>query len=467
MIQPVDKPRIVVLGLSLELYKDALPGYMAKLEQQLAKFVHELTPFVTAAATRLCYTTEQVAEGVTDAEQDSVDAILLAPLSYTASGMTVTPILRTPLPVVVWNTQETAAISRKYNFDDLLMNHVTQGTQDLTNVLLRNGRVFGMESGHHKDREAIGRLVEWLQAAKAVRFARTIRVGILGRPFQDMLDFAIDEAFVAGRWGPQTIRLSLARLADLAAQANAQDVSASVKADREAYDPAADVTEEIHLRSARLEWAMRQLVQENRLDALTLNFMDLIRDSRCETLPFFGVNKLMGEGLGYAGEGDTITAAHMAQMRQLCGAANFTEMFTVDYEANRMLMMHMQECNPALARRDRRIRLVKKEFWAPGIRPYLGMHFTLESGPVTLTCISADGKGGLYYLAYETHIADDPPLDSLDIPHWIVQLAEPIGDFLTRYSMKGGTHHLVSMPGHQAGLLDKLARLQGFEFRRV
>lgn len=46
-----------------------------------------------------------------------------------------------------------------------------------------------------------------------------------------------------------------------------------------------------------------------------------------------------------------------------------------------------QECNPALARQDRKIRLVKKEFWAPGIQPYAGMLFTLEPGPVTLTSL--------------------------------------------------------------------------------
>jgi len=47
-------------------------------------------------------------------------------------------------------------------------------------------------------------------------------------------------------------------------------------------------------------------------------------------------------------------------MRQLCGEANFTEIYTVDYLQNRMMMTHMQECNLALARKDRKIRLVPR-----------------------------------------------------------------------------------------------------------
>jgi len=467
MLSTVAKPRVIVLGLSLELYKRVLPGYMERLDEQLGRFVAEVAGDVTVVARRLCHLPEHVARGLAEGEQAGVDGVLLVPVSYTASGMSLAALLKTALPVVVWNTQEASAITRDYDFDDLLMNHVTQGTQDLTCTLLRNGRVFGMESGHYKDRTAIERLVGWLHAARAARFARRLRVGILGHPFDDMDDFAVDEAQMADKWGPVIVRLDLSRFVELVQKADRDDLAASVARDREAFDVAGDVAGSVHFQSARLEWAMRRLVEESDLDALTINFMDIIKDGRCETLPFLGINKLMFEGLGYAGEGDIMTAAHYAQMRRLCGMANFTEMFTVDYVENRMLMMHMQECNPGLARRDRRIRLVKKDFWAPGIQPYVGMHFTLEPGPVTLTCMTTNANGDFRYLAYETRILDREPLASLDVPHWLVELDEPIGDFLTRYGLAGGMHHLVAVPGHRADLLGKLAHLQGFRFSRL
>lgn len=463
MLRVVDKPRVAVLGLSLELYKHALPGYMERLDAMLGRFVEALKPSVQIVGTRLCFVEPHVADGVAAAERDEVDAILVVPVSYTASAMSLRPMLRTLLPIVIWNTQEVERLSEDYDFDTLLMNHITQGTQDLTNVLIRSNKVFGMESGHYREPGAIARLAQWLRAARARRFAEMLRVGLLGHPFQDMGDFAADETRMAGWWGPHVIRLSIPKFAELVRQADMQEVSAFMAADRKTYDLAPEVSEPIHLASAKLEWAMRRMVRENALGALTLNFRNLIEDGRFETLPFFGLNKLLGEGLGYAGEGDVVTAGHMAQMRQLCGAANFTEIFTVDYAENRMLMMHMQECNPALARRDMKIRLVRKDFWAPGVEPYVGMHFTLEPGPVTLTCLTTDEQGELFYIAFETNIVDRRPLARLDVPHWMVQLDEPVGDFLTRYSMAGGPHHLVSVSGHCTELLAKLAHLQGFE----
>ena len=462
MLKPVEKPRVAVLGLTIEIYKDSFPGYMDRLGVQLGKFQGEVEVFADVISSRLCYHQGHVAEQVRGAEASEADALLLIPMSYTASLMTLLPLSRTSLPIVIWNTQETEEIDETYSFDDLLMNHVPQGTQDVTNVLLRAGRVFGMESGHYRDTQALGRLDEWLNAARAMEFAKRMRVGLLGQPFQDMGDFGVDETQMAARWGPYTVHLNTGEWIRILGQVDETQVSKLVEEDRERFEMADDVTDEIHHISSRLELTLRQLIREYGLDAFSMNFRELIDDGRFPTMPFLGLNKLLAEGLGYAGEGNTTMAAHMAQMRQLCGASNFTEIYTVDYVRNRMVMTHMQECNPALARKDRKVRLVKKDSWAPGMGPYVGMHFTLEPGPVTLTNITTDQQGRFFYIAYETSILDMAPFPKFDIPHWVVELDEPVGEFLTRYSMAGGTHHLAAVPGHQADRLRKLAHLQRF-----
>lgn len=467
MFRSVDQPRVAVIGLSLALYDRAIPGFMGRLKEQLARFVAPLAPKVQIAATTLCFESQHVEAAVARAEEDQVDALLIIPLSYTASLMTAPALARTTLPIVIWNTQDADTIESDYSFDDLLMNHVTQGTQDLTNVLLRSGRLFGMESGHHQDRHSVERLTEWLVAARAARYAQSLRVGLLGRPFQDMGDFAVDESIMAADWGPRVIRLDIPELVRLYESAPPNVVSGLMDANRLAYEIDSAVDDDMHRMSARLGWALRRMIDGARLDAFTMNFLEIIADGRCPTLPFLGVNQAIGEGLGYAGEGDVLTAAHMAQMRQLCGAANFTEIFTIDYRRNRLLMMHMQECNPALARLDRKIRLVRKDFWAPGVQPYVGMHFTLEPAPVTLVAVSADGQGGFYYVVHETTIVNAPPLKRLDVPHWLVEPAMPVTDFLNDYSLSGGPHHLVAVPGLMSSRIEKLAELQGFDLRMV
>jgi len=227
---------------------------------------------------------------------------------------------------------------------------------------------------------------------------------------------------------------------------------------------APEVEQEMHVVSARLELAMRRLVAEAELGAFTMNFREIIEAGGVPTLPFLGLNKLLADGLGYAGEGDVMTAAHMAQIRQLCGIATFTEIYTIDYATNAMVMTHMQECNPAMARDDRKVRLVRKPFWAPGVEDYVGMHFTLQPGPVTLTAITPNADGRFTYVCREACIRDMAPFPEYDAPHWIAELGEPVGDFLTRYGLAGGPHHLVAAPGCRAEALRKLAYLQGFGF---
>ena len=461
------KPRVAILGLSLELYEHALPEAVARFADQFDRFASKIGTVASVVSGRLCFRREDIGRFVAQAEKEGVDALVVLPVSYTTSGTSRGPLTGTHLPVVIWNTQEAESFGPALTYDDVLMNHVTQGTQDLTSVLCRARRVFGMESGHFADATALTRLGDWLAAARTLTWARTCRVGILGRPFQDMDDFDVDEPLMASRGGPQTVHLEVEELAALLQQVDEADVAARVAEDARKYDVAPEVTPELHRTSAAIECALRRLVEEHCLDAFTMGFLDLVEDERCPTLPFLGINKLMGEGLGYAGEGDRMTAAHMAQAFRLCGAANFTEMFTIDYAADRVLMMHMQECNPALARSDRKVRLVRKDFWAPGVEPYVGMVFTLEPGPVTLTAVVPDGNGAFVYLAYETRIEDMVPLPEIDVPHWVVQLDEPVGDFLTRYSLAGGPHHLVSIPGHQSERLRKLAHLQGFGFRAL
>jgi len=53
-----------------------------------------------------------------------------------------------------------------------------------------------------------------------------------------------------------------------------------------------------------------------------------------------------------------------------------------------------------------------------------------------------------------------PPFKNFDIPHWVVKLREPVGDFLTKYGLAGGTHHLAAVPGKCASAVGKMASLQ-------
>lgn len=460
-------PRIAVIGLTMALYEDAIPEYVAIYREQLARFSRELKPIAEFQEPVLCATADDLTAQLQRAETAGADAVLLIPLSYTPSLPVVKPLISTSLPIVIWNTQEAPSIEEDYSFDDLLRNHVPQGTQDITSVLLRRGRRFGLVSGHWQDRAAIAELGRWLRAAATGHAIHSLRAGRLGTRFPGMGDFDLADETLTQRWGPPVTQLQVDDLVERWQEVTDEDARAIVDQDRETYEVAAGVDAAMHLTSARLELALRKLVTDHQLDAFTMNFQELIDDGRLPTLPFLGLNKLLGEGLGYGAEGDLLAAVLMAQLRHLCGPATFTEIYTIDYARERLMMSHMQECNPALARQDEPIRLVPKPFWAPGVEPYVGMHFTLQPGPVTLVAVTITQDDHLAYIAHQAEIADHPAFPAFDIPHWLVQLARPAGEFLTAYSLAGGPHHLCGVPGHHLDALRRLARLQGFPLREI
>lgn len=466
-MEKLRQPRIAVAGLSLELYHNTFKGFDKLLARQFDLFCSGIKAHADIEYGKVCYLQEHLDDVIKKAEALELDALLLIPMCYTASIVALRPLLKTSLPIVIWNTQEAESIDNNYDFDVLVKNHVTQGTQDVTNVLLRSGKIFGMESGHCRDKKQLGKLGEWFMAARAFRFASRCKVGLLGLPFQDMGDFGIDETAMLSKWGPYIVHLSMGRYVELINKVSAKEIRKSIASDKKNYEISPEITDEIHSVSARLEIALRNLLEENKLHAFSMNFRELISDGRIPSMPFLGINKMIGEGLGYAGEGNVTIAALMAEMRQLAGIANFTEIYTVDYKKNLMVMTHMQECNSAMARKDTKVKLVRKDFWADGISPYVGMHFTLEPGLVTLVNITTDADGKFFFIVYETEIMDRKVFKKFDIPHWVIKLNEPVADFLTRYSVAGGTHHLVAIPGKQLSSIAKLALFHKFQLKTI
>ena len=156
-------------------------------------------------------------------------------------------------------------------------------------------------------------------------------------------------------------------------------------------------------------------------------------------------------------------------MLELAGAANFTEMFSMDFAGNAALMMHMGEGNWRMARQDEPVHLLRSTLGLVELRfaPLL-LAFSLEPG---------DGDAGQPDDAGRrpaeirrrprAQVADFRYVPDLGRPHYKFRPAGDLGDFLTRFSLEGGSHHQALAYGRWAGTVEKLARLLGIEYARV
>ncbi len=463
------RPRIGLLGLTLELYESLAPELREGRERWMREaLVPLLEEFAQVIVPPVAFRREAVEAAVGQCESEGAQGLIVVCLTYAPSQLALPALKRTSLPILLWNTQELWAVDESFDGAKMVDNHGVHGTQDLGNVLLRSGVRFQYLTAHPRDAEGRETLRDFCQAARAVARLREARLGLLGYPFPGMGDFALDTTHLVATLGCEWVVLSVEEYVQRAAAAEASAVAGLVGQYREQYAVARDVTEEDLAATARVEVALRGMVQDYRLDGLTYQFLAFGDDERTPTVPFVAMCRLMGEGIGFGGEGDLIATAGSSLLNWLCPPATFAEMFTIDFAGNSVLMSHMGEANAAMARSDLRVPLVART--APITRTrgrQLVLVVSLEPGPATLMALTLGPGGRWRLIASAMTIPAYGPLPGMEVPHFKLVPQGDVRDFLTAYAQAGGPHHCAVCFGDARSRLRRLAAMLEAEYVEV
>jgi len=459
--------RISLLGLCLDLYHTMIPEYIPVYQENLERYGAILGQRGMLVSRRLCFRRDEVDAAVSDAEAADADVLVIVYLAYAPSMIALPRLVRTHLPLLIWNVQNLAGITPDFSARQRIENHAIQGHQDLCNGLVRARRPFGLASGHDADPRHLAALDDWLAACRAVSLSRKLRVGLLGRPFPGMGDFGVDETLMALRWGPDVVDIPMA---DLAAHFEAiapSAVDAEIADDHARFDIDPAVEPEHHRYSARLALALRRLAAERNLHAFTTNFGSFVNCPSIQTAPFLGINHLIAANHGYAGEGNVTIAALDALLGRLFGQSNFCEMFTPDYANDRLFFYHMAEGNYAMARPAPPPRLIQVPFFPDSCRPYLTPVYRYEPGPSTFVNLTTDAEERFRLIAFEADVTDDGLDEPMTAPYFFIRAAGRVGDLIDAYGMAGGTHHLCRIRGRRSDQLARIARMLGMDWVRL
>ncbi len=464
------KPRVGVLALSLELYEQLAPDLRPQREQWVRQAVlPALEPIADVQFGGAVYRREDIDRVVADFQSERLDAILVVCLTYSPSQLALPALARTRLPIVIWNTQELFGIGEQFSGREMIDNHGVHGTQDLGSVLLRSGVPFEYVTSHLDDANALDGLHDFFVAASAVAALRDARLGLMGYPFPGMGDFAVDTTHLAATLGCQWSALSVEDYNQRAASAPSDQVDALTAEYRQTYDVADNVTDADLDATARSEISMRQIVAQERLDAMSYQFMAFGEDERTETLPFVAASRLMADGIGFGGEGDLVGAVGTLLLDRLQPPASFSEMFTIDFEGNGLFMSHMGEANVAMARSGQKVRMVTR---STPIARTRGKQLVLatcpQPGPATLCALVAGPENRWRLIASRIEVDEFGPLDSMEAPHFKIRPAEgDVRDWLTAYAKQGGPHHNAVCFGDATARIRAAARLIGADYREV
>lgn len=463
------RPKVGLLALTLELY-ERLDGGLRKGRDEWVRtcVLPALETFADVSFNGAVFRREDVEAAVAGFEAAGVDALLVMLLTYSPSQIALPALKRTRLPVIVWNTQELFAVDETFDGPKMSANHGVHGTQDLANVLLRSEVPFAYVTSHLSDPDGLTGLEDFFVAAAAVHRLRSARLGILGYPFPGMGDFALDTTHMAATLGCAATAMPMDEYIRRAEGASSDAVADLVAEYRSAYDVASGVTDADLDATVRVEIALRGMVSERALDGFTYQFLAFGDDERTPTVPFVAASRLIADGLGFGGEGDLIAAAGSALLGWLMPPASFTEMFTTDFGGNSVWMSHMGECNVAMARQDRKVRLVARPHAITKTRHgQLALVTSLEPGPATLMALTLGPGGRWRLIASRMSIPDWGPLDGMAVPHFKLQPEGDVRDFLTAYARAGGPHHCAVCFGDARARIHTAAHLLGADHVEV
>jgi len=455
-----------LLGLMLDLYDRTDPG-LRKIQERFASCIKDiLQQSVQIVYTGIANKKQEVSSAVERFEREGVSIIIVVHFSYAPSLISAESLIRTGIPILIWNTQKMERISANYSDRELLENHGMHGVQDLANVLGRSRRKFILVTGHWKDRDTLENIKRWIDAGQVVSTMKNSRVGLIGHTFPGMGDFRVDEKMLSSQVGPRVCRITTGELARAANTVKHSQISAGLKLIKKRFRGYEKIEPGVLEESVKIELALRNIIGVQRLSGIAIHYPVITANPEFSALPFLAVSNLLADGIGFGGEGDITSAVACILMKEIAGEVNFTEMFTMDFVKGEILMSHFAEGNWKMANPGYPVRIYQKSGWLSPTNPSAALGFTFKPGRITLLNLTSTSDGSIKLITAAGTVKDRSPL-KLEKPHFIFKPDIDLKEFLNAYSYEGGSHHLAMAYGDHSEAIKRVAYLMDIECKTI
>lgn len=437
----IKKIKVGYLPLYIKLYDDSNPHYrdpMVAYKDMLIRML-ESQNIEIVEADEVCRIKSEFDAAAKKFNDEDVVAVITQHLAYSPSLESVEALLSLKAPIVVFDTTPDYELLKVAGYEGRISaNHGIHGVQDMCNLLKRNGRDYYLCVGHALHSEVVSEVVGMCRAAAAARAYQRMTIGSVGGSFTGMGDFLVSDERYKNDIGATVKYMTPEVVAKYVPMVTEEEIDAEIASDRARFN--VEVTDEANYRaSTKSGLAVRKWMQDEGIGSATVNFLTL-DICNLPKMPFVECCKMMERELGYAGEGDVLTAGLVGSLMSVYPNTTFTEMFCPDWEKDVILLSHMGESNPNLAQ------------WKPLITDCAFNYNSCGDTTAMYNCFRA-GKAVYVNLA--------PMQDSFNLIVSDVELlneglergayahatqgwmkpCKPIRKFLKDFSYAGGTHH--------------------------
>jgi len=456
--------KIGLLPLYLKLYDDTCPFMRPRVEAFRDIVLQKLSGFgLEVVCAPVCRVKTEFLSAVKELEAQGAEVIVTLHLAYSPSLESIDALAGTKLPILVLDTTENYAFDPSVGADEILYNHGIHGVQDLCNLLRRRGKGFEVFAGHYEYSNVLERIANRCRGFEVASAFRGARVGLVGGPFDGMGDFQVPFDELKRDFGIDVVTYDMDMAAQRIASVTPDEIAKERKEDEALFDWDESVTDELYNRTAPVCLALRKWAGEQKLTGFSINFLATEGGPPgLPVMPFTECSKAMTRGVGYAGEGDVLTAALCGAVLQVFPKTTFTEMFCPDWKGGSVFLSHMGELNYRIC--AGKPRLTEKDFpftsaenptvaygtYMPGKVVFIDL---LPAGPGKYTLILAPGE--VLPVHGENKMAES-------VNGWF-KPGTPLPEFLEAYSRAGGTHHSVLCYEDCLDAMISFASEMGFE----
>ena len=468
--------RVGLFGIGLDTYWPQFPG----LEERLRGYVAEVAAHLERPGTEvvnlgLVDSSERALEAGHALRRADVDLVFLYVTTYALSSTVLPVVRRAGVPVVVLNLQPEAALDyarlnalgdRTAMTGEWLAYCAACPVPEIANVFMRAGIPFRQVTGVLRGDPHVWAEVDgWLEAARVAHVLAHNRLGLMGRPYNGMLDIYSDPTLQLVTFGGYIQMLELDELAALRRDVTDAEAAGRMADFGAAFEvqPGCDPAE--LQRAARTSVALDRLAARHHLGSLAY-YAESVPGHENEdvmTSIILGCSLLTGRGIPVAGEFEIKNVQAMKIMDAFGAGGSFTEYYATDFADDVVLMGHDGPGHPRIAEGRTKVRPL--EVYHGKVGRGLSVEMSVRHGPVTLLSVVESGRS-LKLLVAEGESVPGPILE-IGNTNSRYRFSPGARGFMEAWNAQGPAHHCAVGVDHLADRLHKLGALLGLEVVQV
>jgi L-arabinose isomerase len=442
MISQKATPRLGVVGMAYGGYnlgEELGPAKLAEMGQRLAT-----QPLTLCMAGRFVLTEADARSAGEELARAQVDCVLAVITTFVPDYFITELLAACDKPVFLW------CVEREMSCISVVCGPL------ITATLFNLEKRYALHGADLDDAATREELLTFARAAMLVRVLRTARVGFCGGRCPIMLSLSVDEVAIERHLGMAVVNIPIEEFYDLEKRIPEKEAGrywADIKA-RVGRVTAQDAD---GMQASRYYLAAKQLVEKNRLDALSLNCFPQLKSKIC-----LGMARLNDAGIAAACEGDLHSTILMHALSCLTGRPAFNGDWLRMYpEEREVLFSHCGAGAFGLADSPKSVCLQCSIETQDGLAV---CYATRMRGPVTLANLMVGPAGlRLACLAGEA-VETDLQYEGTPLK---VRFAENPNTILQRIARCGAGHHWNGAEGAFTPELELLCGWTGVKFNHV